>query len=110
MGLILFVSIIFTGAVSAATIHVSPSDDAIQDAISSAIKMILYYFLSGTYNEHDIIVDKSITIKGPEIKSKDKPTAVIDANNNGRVFNIAEGVTVTLQNLIIQNGNTASRH
>ena len=70
--------------------------------------MILLELSAGTYNEHDITVDKNLTIKGPEIIGNGQPTTIIDAGQSGKVFNMPEGDTVTLQNLIIQNGNTTS--
>ena len=108
MGLILSVMFIFSGAASAATIYIQPSNSTVQAAIDGATDGDTIELSTGTYNEHDITVDKSITIEGPTVPVNTTPTAVIDAQNKGRVFHIAEGVTVTLQNLVIQNGNTAS--
>ena len=100
---------IFSGAASAASIPLQQGD-SIQDAINGANDSDTIELSAGTYNEYDITVTKSITIEGPAVPDKSTPTAVIDANNKGRVFHIAEGATVTLKNLVIQNGNTASEN
>ena len=57
---------------------------------------------AGTYKEHNIQVNKNLTITGPKTST---PTAIIDGQNQGKVFNIACGVKVTLQYLVIQKGN-----
>ena len=106
LGLILLTSIILSGAVSATTIHVTNGTDAIKNAIDTSSDGDTLDLTEGIYNEHDITVNKNLTIIGPKTTNKNPPTAVIDAQNQGRVFNIPEGFNVTLQYLLIQNGNT----
>ena len=58
---------------------------------------------NGTYTgdgNKNINVDKSVTING-----QNKSSTTIDAENEGNVFNIKSGATVTISNLTIKNGN-----
>ena len=103
-GLILLLTIVLAGAASAATIPVTPGSDAIKNAISSASNGDTLDLSAGTYNEHDIVVNKNLTITGPKTTNHNPPTAVVDAQKLGRVFLINSGLNVTLQYLIIQNG------
>ena len=106
LGLILVGSIILSGAVSATNIPVTNDTDAIKNAINTAQPGDTLNLTAGTYNEHDIQVNKNLTITGPTYTGT--PTAVVDAQNQGRVFYIPSEVTVTLQYLLIQNGNAAT--
>ncbi len=106
--LVLFLGIIsiFSGAVNATTINVDNSTpNSIAAAINTASSGDIINLTSGNYYEHDIKINKSISIKGPEFKGNNKPTVMIDAQNLGRVFNISSNVLVTLNYLQIQNGN-----
>ena len=98
-------SIIIAGTVSAANIPVTPGSDAIKNAINTASDGDTLNLSDGTYNEHDIVVNKNLTITGPKTSNNNPPTAVIDAQQLGRVFTINSGVIVNLQYLTIQNGN-----
>ena len=51
-----------------------------------------------------IVIDKNLTIRGIVHSSRGIDTK-INANNNGRIFNITNGATLTLQKVILQNGN-----
>ena len=60
---------------------------------------------SGTYTgdgNKNINVNKSVTING-----QSKSSTVIDAENEGNVFNIKSGAKVTISNLTIKNGNAS---
>jgi hypothetical protein len=57
---------------------------------------------AGTYNEHDLTIDKSLTIQGASAK-----TTIVDAQQQGRVFVINSGVTVNISNLTITGGKTS---
>jgi hypothetical protein len=62
---------------------------------------------AGTYTEAGIMVDKSLTLQG-----EDRATTIVQAAATrdaatDRVFTIASGVTVTLQELTIRYGHTA---
>ena len=103
--MILIGSIILTGAASAATIQVTNGTDAIKNAIDTSSNGDTLNLTEGIYNEHDINVNKNLTIIGPKPTNKNPPTSVIDAQKQGRVFNLCESVQVTLKYLLIQNGN-----
>ncbi len=92
------------GAASAATINVDPGTDAIKNAINNSQSGDTLNLSSGTYYEHDLVVDKDLNIEGPAYS--DTPSGIIDAQNQGRIFTISTGVTLNLKNLILQNGNT----
>ena len=74
-------SIIIAGAVSAATIPVTPGSDAIKNAINTASDGDTLDLSAGTYNEHEIVVNKNLTIKGPITSNNNSPAAVIDAQS-----------------------------
>lgn len=101
--LICLVSIFLSGAVSASNITVTPSS-GIQNAINKAHNGDTLNLASGTYNEHDILVNKNLIISGPK-KISSTPTAVVDAKELGSVFHISNGFKVTLKNLLIKNGD-----
>ena len=58
----------------------------------------------GNYKEYNIILNKNLTISGP--KTSDNPTAVIDAQNKDRIFVINENSKISLNYLLIENGNS----
>ncbi|GEM_PF-1711866 len=58
------------------------------------------YLASGTYTEHDIVINKSVTIQG----LNGAANTILDAGQAGRVLALPLGVTVTLDGLTIQNG------
>ena len=62
---------------------------------------------AGTYNEHNIVVNKNLTITGPKTTNHNQPTAVVDAQKLGRVFLINSGINANLQYLLIQNGKSS---
>ena len=97
-------AIVLSGAVSAANITVNPSS-GIQNAINTAHNGDTLKLTAGTYKEHNINVNKNLTLTGPVTKVNGLPTAVINGQKLGRVFNIPKGVKVNLQYLLIQNGN-----
>ena len=91
------------GSASAATINVDNSTvNAISNAVSLASAGDTLNLSAGTYYEHDITIDKNLTITGPVTTGE--PTAVIDAQQQGRIFYKNSGVTVNLQYLTITNG------
>jgi hypothetical protein len=105
MSLIIFFFVVI-GASSAATVNVNPTPNAIHNAIKAAHAGDTLNLATGTYKEHDIVVDKSLTFTGPVPAGNNPPSTVIDAQNMGRGFKIQQGVTVTLKYMIIQNGNS----
>ena len=108
LGLILLISIFLSGAVSAANITVNPGDNAIKNAISNANSGDTLNLSPGTYSEHDILVDKNLTISGQKPSTNNPPTSIIDAGQQGRVFYINPGLNVTIQYITIQNSLTSS--
>ncbi len=100
---ILIFSIFLCGSASAANINVNNST-GIQNAINSASNGDTLNLSAGTYKEHDINVNKNLTITGPTVTGNNSPTAVVDGQQVGIIFNIPSGVTVTLQYLLFQNG------
>lgn len=103
---VFFVIVIFAGAASAATIKVNNSTpNAIGKAINIANSGDTLYLSAGNYYEHDLTISKSLTISGPSTNST--PKVVIDAQKQGRIFNIASGNTLNLKYAIIQNGYVA---
>jgi len=105
LGLTLIISIIFSGVVNAQVISVTPSN-TIKSAISTAHSGDTLNLSCGTYKEHDIMVNKNLTIIGPRITGNESPKAVIDAQKLGKGFLIQKGVNLNLQYLTIQNANT----
>lgn len=100
---ILAFSLIFCGAASAATINVN-NGTGIQNAINGASNGDTLNLSAGTYKEHDIVVNKNLTIIGPKPSGTNPPTAVVDAQQQGYVFKISPGIKVALKNLLISNG------
>lgn len=99
------IPIIFSGVVNAQVISVTPSS-TIKSAINTAHSGDTLNLSGGTYNEHDIVVNKNLTIIGPKIRGNESPKAVIDAQKLGKGFLIQRGVNLNLQYLTIQNANT----
>lgn len=100
---LLFFLFVFIGASSAATVNVNPGTDAIKKAVTNANSGDTLKLSAGTYSESNIQVNKNLIITGPVTSGN--PTAIVDAQNKGRVFKIPSGVTVTLKYLIIKNGD-----
>jgi hypothetical protein len=84
-----------TGACTVA----DPNCASIKAAVEVASDGDTINVTSGTYLEHDIIVNKSLTIQGV---NQSKP--IIDAQQQGRVFNVPNGANVTLTNLKLTGG------
>jgi predicted outer membrane repeat protein len=64
------------------------------------------HLADGTYNQPNdrgLIVNKDVTIVG-----QSQVGTIIDAGSLNRIFTINPGVTVTLQNLTLENGNAAT--
>lgn len=108
LGLIFLGCIILSGAVSAATVKISPGTDAIKNSISTAHSGDTLNLTAGVYNEHDLVVNKNLTIIGPTVTGNNTPTAIINGQNLGRVFTIDSGAHVTLKYLLILNGNATT--
>ena len=90
--------IFLCGAVSAANIDVT-TESGLNNAINIASPGDTLNLASGTYNEHDITINKDLTIKG-----QGKSNTIIDAQGQGRIFYVASGVTLTLQDITLTGG------
>lgn len=101
----LFVLIVCCGSASAATYNID-STKSIQTYINNAQPGDTINLASGTYNQHNIVVDKNLTITGPTTSSK--PSSVINAREKSGVFTINSGVSATLKYLTITNGSTTN--
>lgn len=108
--IVLFFAVLMSGSVSAATINVNnKTTNSIKNAINTASDGDTLSLSAGTYREHDISINKNLTIIGPKPTSGNSPTAVIDAQNQGRVFNVStREINVTLKYLSIKNGKSTS--
>ena len=104
---ILVISAIFScGAASATSINITNTTNAIHNAVLNAHSGDNINLAPGNYKEHNILLTKNLTISGP--KTSDKPTAVIDAQKNDKIFVINENLKISLNYLLIENGNSDS--
>ncbi|MCK9150762.1 beta strand repeat-containing protein [Methanobacterium alcaliphilum] len=55
---------------------------------------------SGTYNEHDLVINKNVTIAGSGAS-----TTIINAQEIGRIFNITSGNTASISGLTLANAS-----
>lgn len=106
LGLIFIVAIVVSGAVSAKTWNIKPGTNTIKNGITHASPGDTLNLTKGNYNEHDLVVNKNLIITGPTTTGT--PTVNINGQYQGRIFHIPLGVKVTLQNLLITKGATAS--
>ena len=68
--------------------------------LGQAVNGDTIYIGKGTYYEYDILINKNVTLLG----LGGTANTIIDAGQQSRVFNIVHYVTVTMQELTIQNG------
>ena len=99
-------SIVVSGAVRAKTwnVYASGLGDAptIAAAIDSAADGDQIFVYQGSFREHDIVVDKPVTIRGV----RGPATTFVDAERLGRCFFIPScGAVVRIEDLTIRNGN-----
>jgi predicted outer membrane repeat protein len=90
---------------SGKVITVNPGRGTLKKAIENAAYFDTLKLTTGTYYDHDIKIDKGLTIIGPEHTGT--PTAVIDAEQEGGVFYIEprrSRMYVFLKNIAITNG------
>ena len=102
---ILVISAIFScGAASATSINITNTTNAIHNAVLYAHSGDTINLAPGNYKEYNITLNKNLTISGP--KTNSNPTAVIDAQNNDRIFVVNENLKISLNYLLIENGNS----
>lgn len=99
-------SIVVSGAARAKTwnVYASGLGDAptIAAAIDSAGDGDQIFVYQGSYREHNIVVDKSVTIRGV----KGPATTVVDAERLGRCFFIPSGgAVIHIEDLTLKNGS-----
>lgn len=63
---------------------------------------------SGSYTETNIQVNKNLTITGAGATSTIVQAATDEGIASGRVFTIDPGVTVTIENMLVRNGNVTT--
>ena len=98
-------SIVVSGAVRTRTWHVyidgtgdAPTIAAAVDSAGDGDQIFVY---QGAYREHDIVVDKTVTIKG----IRGPATTVVDAERLGRCFILPAGSgAVRIEGLTLKNG------
>jgi len=90
--------IFLCGAVSAANIDVT-TESGLNNAVNTASSGDTLNLAAGTYTEHDITINKDLTIIG-----QDQSNTIIDAQGQGRIFYISSGVTLTLQDITLTGG------
>jgi autotransporter family porin len=104
---ILVISAIFScGAASATSINITNTTNAIHNAVLNAHSGDTINLAPGNYKEYNITLNKNLTISGP--KTSNGPTAVIDAQKNDGIFVINENLKISLNYLLIENGNSQS--
>ena len=84
----------------------STSYNTIQDAVDNAQSGDTIILEPGTYTgtgNYNIEINKDLTLIGGN--NSNNPT-IINAQGIGTIFNITSGVTVTLENLMLTNGNS----
>ncbi len=126
LGLIVFSSIILSGAASAtpinnnSTIYVSTQGNdtwnglsatynnttkygpkqSIRSAINTVADDGIIYIANGIYNTSNININTNMTIIG-----ESQTRTIINANRQGDILNINPGVRLTLENLTLENGD-----
>jgi polymorphic membrane protein len=109
--MILLLFFVALSGVNATTdIYINSTNNTISEAIDDADPNDVIYLANGTYdytnhikNPNGVTINKNLTIIG-----EDPKTTIIDAQRNGKIFNIAAGNTVTLINITIINGYSNS--
>ncbi len=95
--------------VSAAELCVKPGGAdgcyaTIQSAVDAATGGDTITIAAGTYAEHDIALDKNLTLQGAG------DSTVVDANQQGRVFSIGPAATVALAQMQLVNGKLLNQN
>ena len=75
----------------------------IKNAILNLKNKGIIYILEGTFNEHNLIINKSMTLVGMGTTK-----TIINAKNKGRIFSISPKVTVSIKNIQLKNGKVSN--
>ncbi|MEM7193430.1 MAG: choice-of-anchor Q domain-containing protein [Pseudomonadota bacterium] len=102
-------AILATGLVGVLSGHAAQLDvcsacahTTITDAVSAAASGDVIYIHNGTYNEHDIVIDKELTVNG-----ESQAGVVVDAGGNGRHFSVMDAAGVArFSEMTLENGTT----
>ena len=103
-----FVILATSSPTHAATITVCADGcdyETIAGAIGGATADDVIEVSAGTYTEHDITIDKNLTITGDGADTTIVQAAVGENQEQGRVFKINSGVTVTIEDLTVRYGD-----
>ncbi|OPX64647.1 MULTISPECIES: PGF-pre-PGF domain-containing protein [unclassified Methanoregula] len=92
---------------SAESISIGPAD-SIQAAVSAAADGDTIWLDPGIYREHDIVIDRNITIRANTSLGGNRGNTIIDAEHAGRVFNVMGPFTFAIDNLALRNGSVSS--
>ncbi len=91
----------------AATLTVCPSIFCLYQTISSAVAAAnpgdTITVGAGTYNEHDIVINQSLTITGDG-----SGVVTVDAGGAGRIFDIYSGVAAKISGMTVTNGSVVA--
>ena len=105
VALVIALSCLFAGAVSAATIHVPADQPTIQQAIDAANTGDVILVSPGTYLENIDYHGKAVSVRSASGSAR----TIIDGSNAGPVvtFQTGEGVHSTLSGFTIQHGSAS---
>lgn len=82
--------------------------DSIQTAVFAAADGDTIWLDPGIYREHDIVIDRNITIRANTSLGGNRGNTFIDAEQAGRIFNITGPFTFAIDNLSLRNGSVSS--
>jgi uncharacterized protein YjbI with pentapeptide repeats len=82
--------------------------DSIQAAVSAAADGDTIWLGPGVYHEHDIVIDRNITIRANTSIGGNRDNTIIDAEQAGRIFNVTGPFTFAIDNLALRNGSVSS--
>jgi hypothetical protein len=106
---LLILALALAAPVAAADITISPGAGAIQAGVNSAADGDTIVLSFGTYNEHDItITGKSLTFRADTANGHGPADTIIDGQSAGRIFHVADGSSLTIDNLTLRNGRAAN--
>jgi PKD repeat protein len=106
-GLLMIGLIDGAGLVSAATITIDTSyAGGIEKAAYLAGDGGTVILQPGTYNQHDIHINKSVRIQADTANNGDAGNTIIDAQSAGSIFSTENGISVAFDNLTMKNGVT----
>jgi uncharacterized protein YjbI with pentapeptide repeats len=86
---------------------IGPSD-SIQAAVFAASDGDTIWLDPGIYREHDIVIDRNITIRAKTSAGGNRGNTIIDAEHAGRIFNVTGPFTFAIDNLALINGEVSS--